>query len=326
LGGSLPNVAKFTYNFWEVNKQNLGSKIVNEEEIITRRKKFGEFIRTLRELEDHRKTDRRSQIWTREHLAELSGLSLKQIISIEAGDTVHLLPHLNALATAFRLTTIETVELYNRAGYTYPYKSTQNPESKKWLKELFTQINYPASARNALWDVICFNTYHYQLFGFTPEMIKAMNTKQPIGSNLLRVLIDPLFNHQSNAGGDALWQSNVLQIIRRFRSATFSYEDTDRYHEILKAMDNYPIFKNFWQLSERPSHEPNLTLGRPKMRVFNKTFGTMDFMSLRVRRYFGDDIDVSVYVPLAKSEKNYQKLRDSIEKNNVYFFREQPIK
>lgn len=184
-------------------------------------KEFGNYIRDLREEQKTELDNGRWKRWTRQELAKRTGLTERQIEKIEMGEIVDLRPFLKPLAQVFQLSDNETVELYAVAGYTYPRMGNQQDRDR--LQVIFCQINYPASARTALWDFIAFNTYHREVWGHTEKTISVLQDNTVLGANLLRILFDPVFGHEDIVGGKEAWDKDVLRSLRVFQELSFPY-------------------------------------------------------------------------------------------------------
>jgi transcriptional regulator with XRE-family HTH domain len=286
---------------------------------------FGELVRALRV---HRMIDGPDGPcpWSRETLAAKTGLTVRQIQRTEKGEVVNLRPYLDPLAEAFGLTEAQKIEFYADAGYVYRVEATPDREQ---IRALFQGVQYPASARTPLWDFIAFNSYHYALWGYTTEKMQRLDGGD-FGPNLLRVLFDPVFEHKLYIGGEARWEADVQRSVQAFRFQSICYVDTNRYHQITEELQKYhPAFYFYHQWhppqdesldnQERGDWEPV----NPIAKVHHPKFGKMEFLSLRTpKKYLGSQVDISIYVPLASSEESYQLLRESIDVNEVYEFRE----
>lgn len=278
--------------------------------------RFGKFVRTLREQRTFMDDEGRIRQWSQEYLAERAQISLRQLSKIEQGDVANLRRFLKPLADAFDLTESQRAEFYAVAGYLY---MTEKKPDLEVIRDLFERIPYPASARTPLFDLLCFNHYNYLLFDYTPEKIALLH--DDFGSNLLRVLFDRAFSHEVLIGGPDKWKSEILKSIQTFRFQSFRYIHTSRYRRIVEEMSRrYPAFLTRWDDLAR-----NETSLSPIAVIHNPTFGTMEFLSLRTSQRFMSNVEISIYVPLASSEEKYQRLREQVKANVVYFFREEPL-
>jgi transcriptional regulator with XRE-family HTH domain len=281
-------------------------------------KQFGNFVRTLRE---QRKSYWHS--WTQEYLAEKAEIESEQVARIEQGLTKKLEPYLDKLANAFSLNELQKVEFWALAGYNYQRGNSQL--RKEEIYQLLEQFYFPASARTPLWDFIGFNCYHEILWGYTPENIEMLNTE--IGPNLLRVLFDEQFSISQTS---QLSINELASVVAAFRTTSFRYITTKRYHEIVNYMTkNYSNFEDAWQIVDK---KPPLleTFGGPVNRVQHPKFGEIDFISLHLpSRHVGNGADVFVYVPVAIDK--YIELRTYAEEyiqrtgRRVYKFRDQRL-
>lgn len=92
-------------------------------------------------------------------------------------------------------------------------------------------------------------------------------------------------------------------------------------------MQQYERFRTYWRISNNlPSNEEDMS-PLYKTQINTPGVGTMEFLSLRMRQYLGDDFDASIYVPTAASEATYRLIRDKIgDQNEIIFFRERPVR
>lgn len=286
-----------------------------------RNERFGKHVQWWRsqkiDFDDERG---RNKLWTQEKLAQESGLSPNIIRNIEQGKVRFLEPHLEPLAKAFKLTEIQKIEFYAKAGLTY-HPPNISEKDREYLKQQLEKIHFPTVARTPVWDIIAFNEYHRIIWGYTEKQLKLLkNSDEGIGANLLRVRFDPAFSSLAPTPN-----RRPEVIVWAFRSSSAFYSDTERYGQILKYMRKFDSFNRAWQLSENLfADQIEGTYLDPITRIATPSVNTpIEYMSLRIpERYFGTRLDISVYIPTALSEATYQNLRTQVKKNEVYSFKE----
>ena len=257
--------------------------------------------------------------WSRAYLAELSGLSERQVRRIEQGEVVNLYPLLEGLADAFGLTELERSQFYAQAGYAYA-PALSRPDIDL-LENLLNQISYPAYIRTPLWDFLAFNRYSARLWGYDDAATLALFDEEPLGANMLRTIFDPRFDHKRYKGGEANWYQDAQRCILGFRTMSFQYGHTRRYRQILDGLKAYPEFERHWLLTERMPNDV-FSPSSPTLGVFHPIYGRMDFMSTRVpARYIGGELEVTIYVPFSSSQDQYRQLQEDIKENRVYRFK-----
>lgn len=292
---------------------------------------FGEFVRTLR------KRERITQEELAEHLnhavddAAVGSINKDHISRIERGKVgiVALQKYIEALAACFRLTEAEKNVFYAKANIIYKGSSKETPTQdnrhniiRKEIERIFTHIRYPCFARTRLWDILAFNTYLCEVFGYDDEKRKILQTP-PLQSNLLRILFDDRFHNADYIGGDVKWRENAMRSLRAFRRESFRFVGTPRYNVIMNEMNKNRRFRAYWELSMDDDEASSAKVARPEAQVYHP-IGIINFWSLRTApKFLGADIDISVYVPVDTKQDTYQKLQSTIQGGNqTYFFDE----
>ncbi len=280
---------------------------------------FGALVAKLR------KNNNSAEEFTQKTLGERAKISTRNVSRIEQGQVVNLYSYLSKLAEAFQLTELEKVEFYATAGYVYVPEPKK--EDRAFLRRLLERFTHPASVRTPLWDFVAFNRYHAVLFGYTQEDLMRMD--QGLGPNLLRVLFDPEFQEHHYGGRAAEWGSLSLTVAAwKFRIASFKYQHTKRYQQIVDGVGKYRGFGLAWHgsLTIDEHWEGDVSARQPTVHVHHPAFGRMEFYTLNVpQRDLTEELNVTVYVPVASSADAYDKLRKQVTDNAVYFFREQPV-
>jgi len=290
---------------------------------------FGKFVRTLR------KRERITQEELAEWLNEVVGgdedgraINKDHISRIERGaiGIIALQKYIHALAQCLRLTEAEKVVFFAKANIIY--KGSEKEEVKQAdrknvirheIERIFTHVDYPCFARTRLWDILAFNSYLCEVFGYDEKMRKTLQ-KPPLKSNLLRILFDEQFNNADYVGGEVKWRENVMRSLKAFRRESFRFVGTPRYEEIMKEMNKNRRFRAYWELSME-DEMPSSKVARPEAQIYNPV-GIINFWSLRTApKFLGDDIDISIYVPVDTKQDIYQKIQSSIQGGNqTYFF------
>jgi len=291
---------------------------------------FGELVRTLREDRFYYDDAGRRRSWTRADLARLTqpssprgkryGLSENNIRDIENGYIKRLEPdvHLEPLAEAFALTEHQKVDFYSIAGYVYRRAKEQADLTK--IKWLLGHHNYPTTAFTHLGDIIAFNHYIYTLYGHSDITIQTL-AQGTIRSNILRVYFDPVFRAKEFLGGTELWRRQTIRNLLAFRAMAFPYIATERYQQIKTGMLAFPEFGMLWTLSEAEMENELGFAVDPVVQITHPEFGKMRFLTVQMPyRYAGDQTIVSLHIPAADSEDNYNVLKGSIAQNRLYFF------
>lgn len=312
------------------SKEKIQAKIEEQNEIKeqakVRRRAFGSFVEALRKRKRYEidvkikyddgteETKKDIRQWSQKKLAEevFGDNSSEQIIGrIEKGHVKFLEPHLKPLADAFSLDRTTREAFYALAGYIYLDDEEINTVE---IKELLTLIPYPAWARTSLWDLIGFNKYHSFLWSYNDKIAKMQ--EDPVGPNILRLIIDEAFNNKQAVGGPDIWHDKIEQALQAFYIESFRYVNTERYRQIIRGMEQYRIFQVYWnQIAPNPEYS-NKNTYKPFASVFNKKYskkGPLNFLSLRTpSKYLGNKVDISIYIPLFDSQKGYQLLFEEV--------------
>lgn len=291
---------------------------------------FGRFVRTLR------KRERITQEELAEQLNEVvdrddneGDINKDHISRIERGaiGIIALEKYIDVLAQCLHLSEAEKTVFYAKANIIYksPVKETLSHTKyrdivRQEIERIFTNIRYPCFARTRLWDILAFNTYLCEIFGYDEETRKRLQ-QPPLKSNLLRILFDKQFNNAQYVGGDVKWRENAMRSLKAFRRESFRFVGTPRYNEIMDGMNKNRQFRAYWELSMDDDDTPSNKVARPEAQIYHP-IGIIKFWSLRTApKFLGDDIDISVYVPLDATEDIYQDLQKSIAGvNQTYFF------
>ena len=111
-----------------------------------------------------------------------------------------------------------------------------------------------------------------------------------------------------------------MRSLKAFRRESFRFVGTPRYEEIMNAMNKNRRFRAYWELS-MDDEIPVAIVARPEAQIYNPS-GIIKFWSLRTApKFLGDDIDISIYVPLDSQQEIYQQVQSSIQgANHTYFF------
>ena len=291
---------------------------------------FGKFVRTLRKRE--RITQEELATWLNETGHDENGelINKDHISRIERGKIgiVALEKYIDALAQCLRLTEPEKVVFFAKANIIYTGAGSEKEDIKQTerikvirheIERIFTHIRYPCFARTRLWDILAFNSYLCEIFGYDETKRKILQ-KPPLKSNLLRILFDEQFENADYVGGDVKWRENAMRSLKAFRRESFRFVGTPRYEEIMHEMNKNRRFRAYWELS-MDDETPAARVARPEAQIYNPA-GIIKFWSLRTApKFLGDDIDISIYVPLDTKQEIYQKVQSSIQGGNqTYFF------
>ena len=291
---------------------------------------FGKFLRTLRKREritQEELAEQLNQVVTSDDDTDL--INKDHISRIERGiiGIIALQKYIDPLAQCLRLTKAEKVVFYAKANIIYkdPQASILTQANRKTIirdeiQRIFTHIRYPCFARTRLWDMLAFNTYLCEIFGYDQQK-RDLLQKPPLKSNLLRILFDEKFNNAEYVGGESKWRENAMRSLRAFRRESFRFVGTTRYKEIMDEMNKNRRFRAYWELSMDDEDTPSTKVARPEAKIYNP-LGIINFWSLRTApKFLGDDIDISIYIPVDTTQDRYQQLQDNIAApNQTYFF------
>lgn len=201
---------------------------------------FGKLIRALRESQK----DEDDHQFTLQKLAEVTGLSEAVIRNMETGRKVNLqVDDLYKLAQAFQLTTLErhkfftaAAELDKKTFAILPYET---------LGDVVTRLNdvrFPAYIVDAYQDIVAANSIMTHLFGIQTDLQGTL--AHPIYFNAMRMLFDSEFCALTLTGANSDHVS--IESILFFRYSTLLYRKTDYYTYLLKHLNKYKKFKDFW--------------------------------------------------------------------------------
>ena len=264
-------------------------------------KEFGTVLRALRE---------RRGFSTQEQLAIASGLTKKQVGDLEqwrySPDPVN---HLEPLAQALKLTEAECVEFWAAAGLIYQRKAKgTNKEAIETLLQSFTSH---AIVRTKLWDIVAFNMYHYYFWEYYKDGRYQRLKNGDIRPNLLWVLFDPAFKVADYSLSGRVKEDRIRDLCA-FRASSLRYLATQPYKEVLDGVKQYKDFDRWWRMAQLQEVNPSGIEIDPTIRIQHPQFGAMKLMSLRVpQEYHGQNVIITVYVPLEGSEDRYQDFRAS---------------
>lgn len=291
---------------------------------------FGRFVRTLRKRERITQEELAQQLNDLVESDESEGEINKDHISrIERGaiGIIALQKYIEVLAQCLHLTEAEKSVFYAKANIIYKSpdeeelgQATRKNIIRTEIERIFTHIRYPCFARTRLWDILAFNSYLCEIFGYDAATRERLQ-QAPLKSNLLRILFDKQFNNATYVGGEVKWRENAMRSLRAFRRESFRFVGTPRYKEIMDGMNKNRQFRAYWELSMDDGDTPSNKVARPEAQIYH-SIGIIKFWSLRTApKFLGDDIDISVYIPQDATEDIYRNLQDSISGvNQTYFF------
>lgn len=273
---------------------------------------FGNLVKSLRMQRMYIDEDGYPQQWTQEVLAQRANLSIRQVSTLEQGKVSNLYPYLGELANAFNLTAMEKVSFYAEAGYIYRVEETlADPAS---LGEYFSQIPFPAAVRTPLWDFVAINRFHREVWNFTDEILdKLRNSK--MGANLLWYLFAPEFQEHRIVPDVDDWRASIIW---SFRRSSFRYITTRRYRTLVNNLKLIPEFDRKWSQVEEEDHASPVRKRSPINTIHNPHYGRIEMMNLRLpQRYYGEDLDIVVYVPIAQSEETFREILNALRQQDV---------
>lgn len=292
---------------------------------------FGRFVRTLRKRERVTQEELATQVNDiLQYEDDETEINKDHISRIERGaiGIIALQKYIEVLAQCLHLSEAEKAVFYAKANIIYksPEKETLSLINHKniirtEIERIFTNIRYPCFARTRLWDILAFNSYLCEVFGYD-EATREQLQKPPLKSNLLKILFDKQFKNAQYVGGEVKWRENAMRSLKAFRRESFRFVGTPRYKEIMDGMNKNRQFRAYWELS-MDDDTPSTKIARPEAQVYHP-IGIIKFWSLRTApKFLGNNIDISVYIPQDATEDIYQDLQDSIHgMNKTYFFDE----
>ncbi len=284
---------------------------------------FGRLVQSFR---DERRMAGNGHHWTREYLAQQTTanghhLSVHQIRDIEKGNVALLRPelHIEPLATAFGLQGAAKAEFYAAAGYIC--QDDELPLDQGIIEQFLTQLAYPIAVFTPLGDIIAFNSYYAELYGYTGEALDALRYAEGIHANILRVYFEPVFRPLEVFCGKHKWREQAERGVRAFRVLSIRYVATRRYRQILEYMKSCLQFVRIWEICNNFEREGENLLVNPNVTLKHPDFPEMSFMKLHMPQpYLGSNNIVFGHLPICGSELVFQQFRETITDNRVYFF------
>ena len=148
------------------------------------------------------------------------------------------------LAQAFQLTTLERHKFISSAAKLDKQKTFAVPHHET-LKDVVTRLNnvrLPAYFVDAYHDIVAANGIMTHLFGIRTDLQGTL--AHPVYFNAMRMLFDPEFCTLTltGANSDHVFTESILF----FRHSTLLYRGTDYYAFLLKHLNKYKKFKDFW--------------------------------------------------------------------------------
>lgn len=210
------------------------------------REEFSQLIKALRK----ECRDENLKSLTQEELASQTGLSVRTINRLEAGDETIKLKgdDLSKLAHALRLTSGERKEFFLAATEIENSKLTlehYNPTDV--LNDLFEKLKIvclPAFISDTYADIIAVNSAMFSLYSFNPLDLNDVADRSPL-FNILRFFFSPEFEKQQNMMKN--WNNVVFQNIMHFRTYSLRYRSTPYFSKLLSASRKYPSFNRCWR-------------------------------------------------------------------------------
>ncbi|MCA9938032.1 MAG: helix-turn-helix domain-containing protein [Anaerolineales bacterium] len=205
------------------------------------RAEFGKLIKVLRESQK----DENDRQLTQQKLAESTGLSEAVVRNIETGRKANLqLEDLHRLAQTFQLTTLERHKFFTAAAE-IDKKRTVAVSPQQTLQDVvarLTDVRFPAYIVDAYHDIVAANSIMINVFGIPVDLEDAAT--HPIALNGMRTLFDPEFCALDLIGTNV--EHVLLEAVLFFRYSTLPYRGTDYYVYLLKNLNKYKKFKDFW--------------------------------------------------------------------------------
>lgn len=205
------------------------------------RAEFGKLIKTLRESQK----DEDDRQLTQQKLAESTGLSEAVIRNIETGRKANLqVEDLYKLAQSFQLTTLERYRFFSAAAEIDKTK-TVSISPQETLHDIVTRLSnvrFPAYIVDAYHDIVAANIIMTNVFGI--QVDPQDTAVHPIRFNAMRTLFDPDFGALALTGTNA--DRVLIETILFFRYSTLLYRGTDYYAYLLKHLNKFKKFKDFW--------------------------------------------------------------------------------
>ena len=292
--------------------------------------KFGTLVKILRRERRYINHKNQNRALSREELAKLikdnggSELTASQIRHIEEGNVVLLKPeaHVEPLANGLELSDAAKVGFYAEAGFVYEEGNIE--PNRDQIEYFLTQLDYPVAVFSPLGDIIAFNTYYAEIYGYTGDTM-AFLRQGKIGANILRVYFEPEFRPKEVFCGEVKWRQQAEWSVRAFRVLSLRHRvrERNRYSEILKYMMSLKNseFKIIWEISIDYERQDTDLLVDPVVSLKHSTFGEISFMKLSIPQpYLGYNLIIFGHFPTHHSQNAYQRFHKTIQRNEVHWF------
>jgi transcriptional regulator with XRE-family HTH domain len=280
---------------------------------------FGTLLRTHRE----------SRNYAQDKLSIWAGLGKNAVGRIERGEREAVtFEVVQALADVLNLKGILRQEFIATAGFLPEIETPTPPQHFEGMVENFYSnvYEYPAFVYDEYFDLHSINSYMIPLFRLELEHVSQMMLA-PHGRNILYQLFHPaeLAKHQADEEAYQRWFHSTTNALYRFRVNMLGKTQTERYQEIINAMDGSEKFQEVWKKIEKPDFQPEKRPLPAQIGPFNTTSGLkLSFYSIFAQlgidhHRFAPGYSFLYYWPVnSESQHNLQILR-SIYPYKVYF-------
>lgn len=281
------------------------------------RKNFGLLVESLRV----ERFDSDGKHWTRDHLAEISGLSYKIIENIEYGKKSKITEdELSMLAKAFQLSTMEKREFFigaldleeNTINADYP-NAIEIFENK--IMPIIQDIGFPTMLINRFYDIIAVNSLISTIYGIDPHGALMSVTTEKIIPNIMTILVEnPVIKETIN---DEQLKNYIRVNLKHFKTATLRYRYEPQYKKLFNKLMGNKLFREVWEESLFYSELHNQNA--ETMSFHHPKLGPLSFITKETTFITNlNELFLIVYIPLTK---NTQEVFASIEKqinNRIY--------
>jgi len=223
--------------------------------------------------------------FTQEELGKIIHADRFKIARIEKGERNIVQPdELRNLAMAFNLTTlekreffalgIEQGELHEDTLLSKQFASAK--EQYSYLVSKIGNMQNPAVIADAVGDIIAFNQTIYNLFPFSDELLREIQTSRDDATarNLMRYVFDETFGFKDRLDRDQ-WERVIKYNVAVLRAISLRHrgdEDFKRIYRDLITLKKFELFPSFWNSSKEQEILENSDLAQMSNRRYSITY------------------------------------------------------
>lgn len=207
-------------------------------------KEFGQLLKALRE----ETVDDNGHPLSQRRLSEITLLNKRTIEEIEAGNARRLTDHLDLLATALKLTTVERKEFFLAAlSVSTRQLASQDSRPNEALNDLLDIMEVtglPAYMVNSFGDIVAANASVMRFFGIptnTPPALADGNAPY----SLMRLLLSPEANLRAIFGDQ--WERVAVDTTQFFRGITLRYRGSAAFKARFDTLKRLEGFWHYWR-------------------------------------------------------------------------------